>query len=72
MLVLILYISTNNYAIAFPCFDWIKRLSLSFFFLSSDIMMRDKGDERFALSVKKLTKVFFYVHIHNRSHISSS
>ncbi len=61
MLVLILYISTNNYAIALLRFDWIKRIFLSFLF-SSDIMMRDKGDERFALSVKRNYWIFLHLH----------
>lgn len=59
MLVLILYILTNNYVIVFLCFDWTIRLSLS----SSDIMMRDKGDERFALSLKQEITRFFSTYI---------
>jgi hypothetical protein len=62
MLVLILYLLTHTYAIAFPRFDWTERAILIFFF-SSDIMMRDKGDERFALSGKKATKVFLYIYM---------
>jgi hypothetical protein len=41
-----------TYAITFLRVDWTERLSLSFFFFSTDIMMRDKGDERIAFSAK--------------------
>jgi len=55
-----LCILISTYAMTFLRVDWTERPFLSFSFFT-DIMMRDKGDERIAFSEKNIRLSFVYL-----------